>query len=473
MTFESLAFVAFLAVSASAFWLAPTRFKGHVLLASSYAFYATWSVRHAALLAALTGLAYLAALRIERSTAVVAKRWVMATAVAGLLTFLLALKYFEDVRPLFGARWSALRIVAPLGLSYYIFKLIGYVVDVYWEKAPAQPSLIAVANYASFFPQVICGPIQRADDFFAQTSGGANPSVERVASGLRLILFGLFKKLVVADQLGMVIDPWFSHLHEQTPAQLLLLAYLFPVQLYADFSGITDIAIGVGRLFNVESPPNFDAPFYAPNIAEFWRRWHMSLSSWLRDYVFTPVRHALRTWGNTGLVMSLMVTMLSIGIWHGARTSYVVFGLLNGVYMSVSALTLTRRNRWFKSHGTLAAIRVYGGPLILFHLVVIAEVFFRAPTASDGIFVMVHGVPAFLHPLATVAAASAFRLRLGIALAGAIVMEAGHLAHYRPALKLWFFQQPLWMRWSAYYGIGLAIVLFGVFTRQNFIYQQF
>jgi D-alanyl-lipoteichoic acid acyltransferase DltB (MBOAT superfamily) len=333
--------------------------------------------------------------------------------------------------------------------------------------------VLDVANYAAFFPQMICGPIQRAEDFFAQTSQYRNPSLDTVSSGLRLILFGLFKKLMVADQLGMVIDPWFVQLRQHTPAQLLLILYLFPIQLYADFSGITDIAIGVGRLFGVESPPNFDAPFYAPTIADYWRRWHMSLSSWLRDYLFTPLRHATRALGNAGLVFSLIVTMTAIGVWHGARASYLVFGLINGVYMSVSALTLTRRNRWFKAHPSLAAARQYVGPLIVFHLVVVALVFFRASSPAEAAFALLHCVSAFLQPRSIVIAVLSLRLPLGIAMLGTVAMEAGHFARRRSALKIWFLEQPIWIRWSAYYGVGLAIVLLGVFTRQTFIYQQF
>jgi D-alanyl-lipoteichoic acid acyltransferase DltB (MBOAT superfamily) len=473
MTFESLAFVLFLAIAATAFWLVPARFKGHALLAASYAFYATWSLTYAALLIVLTVMVYAAALRIERCSVGAVKRRVMWATVVALLGVMALFKYFNDISPFVGGRLSALHVIAPLGLSYYTFKLVGYVLDVYWERIPAEQSLLAVANYAAFFPQMVCGPIQRAEDFFAQTSPYANPSVDAASSGLRLILFGLFKKLVVADQLGMVIDPWFTDLRHQAPAQLLLILYLYPIQLYADFSGITDIAIGIGRFFGVESPPNFDGPFYAPNISDFWRRWHMSLSSWLRDYLFMPVRYATRALGHVGLVFSLMVTMLAIGVWHGALSSYFVFGLINGVYMSTSALTLTRRNRWFKAHRSLAAARQYAGPLLLFHLVLVALIFFRAPTPSAATFALAHGVPAYFQPRALVAVVSAFRLRLGIAMLGAVVMEVGHLARRRPEITTWFSEQPVWIRWSAYYGVGLVIVLLGVFTRQTFIYQQF
>jgi hypothetical protein len=425
------------------------------------------------LLAVLTVVAYAAALRIERASAMAAKRRVMAAAVCAMLAVLAVFKYFTDVSLFVGAPMSAIHLVVPLGLSYYVFKLVGYVVDVYWEKMPAQPQLLRVANHAAFFPQMVAGPIQRADDFFAQTSPYSNPTIDTVTSGLRLVLFGLFKKLVVADQIGMVIDPWFGHLRQQAPPQLLLVLYLFPIQLYADFSGVTDMAIGIGRLFGVESPPNFRAPFYAPNIAEYWRRWHISLSSWLRDYLFTPVRHASRTLGNAGLIASLMVTMIAIGVWHGARSSYVVFGIINGVYMSVSALTLTWRNRWFKAHPRLAVIRQYTGPLVLFHLVLVALVFFRAPSASGAVFALVHGVPAALHPRSLLAAVSESRLRLGIAIVGAVVMEIGHVVRERSEARTWFFHQPVWVRWSAYYGAGLIVALLGVFTTHTFIYQQF
>ena len=479
MTFQSLSFAAFVAAAAGLFWLAPPRFKRQVLLAASYVFYASWSVPYTGLLLAVTALVYTAALRIEASQEESAKRRIMAATVVMLLGVLASFKYFGDVRPFFaqtgwgGGRLAALQLAAPLGISYYVFKLTGYVVDVYWETMPAERSLVAVASYAAFFPQMVCGPIQRAGDFLTQTRTIVNPSADMVTSGLRLVLFGFFKKLVVADQIGTVIDPFFDQPGHQVPAELLVALYLFPIQLYADFSGITDIAIGVGRLFGVESPPNFDSPLYAPNITDFWRRWHMSLTSWLRDYVFMPLRHATRALGDAGLVVSIMANMVAIGLWHGARSSYLAFGIINGVYMSVSALTLKARNRWFGAHPAWARLRRFGAPVVLFHLVVIAFAFFRLPTASKAAFALIAALPALLQPAAVGHAVGAKTARLAVAMLGVVAMEVVHYARRAHLMDRWFYRRPIWVRWGVYYAAGLAIALLGVYTTTTFIYAQF
>jgi D-alanyl-lipoteichoic acid acyltransferase DltB (MBOAT superfamily) len=199
----------------------------------------------------------------------------------------------------------------------------------------------------------------------------------------------------------------------------------------------------------------------------------MSLSSWLRDYLFTPLSYATRVAGQAGLVFSLMVTMMAIGVWHGARSSFWAFGLINGIYMAVSALTLRRRNRWFKSRPRVAAAREWFGPLILFHLIVVVFIFFRASTASDAAFILWRGIRGVADPAALAAVPLADKVRFGIIAAGVTAMELGHLAQRRRELVTWFDRRPQWVRWSTYYATGLAIVLLGVFTTQTFIYQQF
>lgn len=478
MTFQSLSFAAFVAATAGLFWLVPVRFKRYVLLAASCAFYVSWSLRYTVLLLAVTGFVYTAALQISASRDERTKRRLMAVAVVVLLGVLASFKYFADLQPLLvqmpgGGGIAALRLAVPLGISYYVFKLVGYVVDVYWENVPAERSLVAVANYAAFFPQMLCGPIQRAGDFFTQLRALRNPSADMVSSGLRLVLFGFFKKLVVADQLGTIIDPFFNRLDHQAPAELLAALYLFPIQLYADFSGISDIAIGIGRLFGIESPPNFDSPLYAANVTDFWRRWHMSLTSWLRDYVFMPLRHATRSLGDMGLVIAIMANMVAIGLWHGARSSYLVFGLINGVYMSVSALTLKTRNTWFKAHPAWARLRRFVAPLVLFHLVVVAFAFFRLPTASQAVLALMGALPAVRHPAALAAAIGPKTTRFAVAMLGVVAMEIVHSARRQPRLEAWFLGRPIWMRWGLYYAAGLAIVLLGTYTTTTFIYAQF
>jgi D-alanyl-lipoteichoic acid acyltransferase DltB (MBOAT superfamily) len=198
---------------------------------------------------------------------------------------------------------------------------------------------------------------------------------------------GFFKKLFIADALSIYVDFIYSHLHASgTP--LVVGLYLYPLQIYADFSGLSDIAIGTAWMFGIQTPENFNAPFWAPSPSEFWRRWHITLTSLLTDYVFTPLRMALRKLENVGLVFSLFVTMVLIGLWHGARWTYVFFGAIHATYLAIDALTLRARKRFYKTHPATGRLMGWFGPLVTFHLVAAAFVFFRAETLSDGLFVI-------------------------------------------------------------------------------------
>jgi len=374
-------------------------------------------------------------------------------------------------------------LLAPLGVSYYTFKLVSYLVDVYWEKIPAERNVVAFLLYPVFFPQIVSGPIQRARDFLPQVkvAGPVDPSL--IASGLRWILFGLFKKFVIADRLALFVNRIFDSPHNYGSVGLLLACYAFAIQLYADFSGLTDFAIGVGRLFGIDSPQNFNAPFYAPNIQEFWRRWHITLTSWLTDYVFTPLRIAFRNWGDAGLALAIVMNMVAIGVWHGARWTFVVFGLTNAVYMVVSAFTLKPRNRFFKRHPTLATARLIAAPLVTFHLVVFALVLFRANGLADAVYIASHVVPidVFVSSLGHGRLALEESLHgLGLsffqvywALLAIPLMEAVQFVHRRGLLPRLFYARPTWVRWAVYYAGILVILFFGELEAREFIYEHF
>lgn len=343
--------------------------------------------------------------------------------------------------------------------------------------------MVAFLLYPVFFPQIVSGPIQRARDFLPQikTDKPVDPSM--IASGLRWTLFGLFKKFVIADRLALFVNRILDDPHNYSSVGLLLACYAFAVQLYADFSGLTDFAIGVGRLFGIDSPQNFAAPFYAPNIQEFWRRWHITLTSWVTDYVFTPLRIALRNRGDAGLAIAIAVNMVAIGAWHGARWTFLVFGLINAAYMVVSAFTLKPRNRFFSRHPTLAAIRQIGGPLVTFHLVVLALVLFKTSTLGDAAYILSHALPMDLFiPIASPSPlAHAESLRgLGLsffqiywAMLAIPLMEAIQFIHRRGMLPRLLYARPTWVRWSVYYAGILAILLVGELEAREFIYAHF
>ena len=194
---------------------------------------------------------------------------------------------------------------APLGISYFSFRLIAYLLDIYWGRASPARSLVNFASFVAFFPQITSGPIQRWEDFGAQLDGSRRPGPDQLVTAMRLILFGLFKKIVVANRLGLIVDRVFEDPTRFTPLLLVVAAYAFPIQLYADFSGLTDIARGASRLVGIEGPRNFNRPFLSTSVQEFWSRWHMSLTSWLRDYLFKPLAVELRGMGRAGLALAV------------------------------------------------------------------------------------------------------------------------------------------------------------------------
>jgi alginate O-acetyltransferase complex protein AlgI len=487
MLLNSLDFAAFLAVVACGYHLSPIRWRCWYLLVSSYLFYFTWSVPFALLLLAVTLVAYVVAKRMATLSEERARRQMLTGGVAVLLLPLFALKYLSHLslgllhNPQGGAWISQLPSgVAAVGISYYTFKLISYVVDVYWQRIEPCHEFGSLAAFAAFFPQILSGPIQRAGDFLGQIQNLGATHPELIVSGLRLMLFGFFKKLVVADRLDVVVGPVFAHPHQWSGPVLALGSYLFAIQLYADFSGITDIAIGTGRVLGFHSPPNFNSPFYAENIQDFWRRWHMSLTSWLTDYVFMPLWMALRKWGQVGLAASLVINMAAVGVWHGAAWTFVVFGLIHATYMTGLSLTSRWRKRLLHQRPILQRMHRVVGPIITFNLVVASLIFFRAADLSDAWYILSHACEGILSGTAHLAHRSVehgvwglSHLRwtagdIALVTGAALIMEIVHLLQRRKMTV----SSPL-LRWAGYFVLGFAILLWGESGSTQFIYVRF
>jgi alginate O-acetyltransferase complex protein AlgI len=473
VTFASLGFALFLSVGCGLYQLCPPRWRSGFLLALSYAFYFTWSVKAAAALAGATLITFLAG-KAAGNLDFPHRARVAAISATTLLTVYLAILKTAAVMPLLGPG----RLALPLGASYYTFKLISYILDIYWGKIEPEDRFISFAAYVAFFPQILAGPIQRPGDFLRQVP----PSRTAVLEGAGRIAWGLFKKMVVADQLSHAVGYVFGHMTGLHGTEILAGFYLFPLQLYADFSGLTDIAIGSGLLFGIESPENFDRPFTASSITEFWRRWHITLSRWLADYVFTPLRMSMRSLGNAGLALSICLTMAAIGIWHGFTWGYFVFGLIHGGYLTAEALTSRWRARFFQAHPRMDSIGTLAGRFYVFHLVAISFLFFRSLSLSDAVW-------AFTHLLAGVSTPAAGLSRLvyvvggrplAIGLAGYAMVELAE--RYRP--DLWCKQAggalPVWGQAviRAAVVLDLVVIVFLLLTGSGvsdkpFIYEAF
>jgi alginate O-acetyltransferase complex protein AlgI len=359
-------------------WLEPRKL---FLTLASYVFYAAWDWRFCFLLLASSLFNYAAGLAIEWARDGRLRKPMMLLGVAGNLAVLCFYKYYdffiESLNDLFLSigferELPYMAVILPLGISFFTFQGISYVVDVYRRDVSASTSLLDILLYKSFFPQLVAGPIVRASTLIPQLRARPDPSAILMSWGLVLILVGLFKKLIVANYLAtLLVDEVFFDPSYYGTWDLLVAGYAYAVQIYCDFSGYSDMAIGTAALLGYRFDKNFDQPFRAASMREFWRRWHISLSSWLRDYLYIPLGGSHR--GPWMTRRNLMITMLLGGIWHGAAWTFVIWGFMHGLALVIENMLTGRRQ--LQRH---SAVWRGLGVLYTFHLVVAAFIFFRA-----------------------------------------------------------------------------------------------
>jgi alginate O-acetyltransferase complex protein AlgI len=395
MAFNSFEYGLFLGVVVVLCWsLRKTRPQNLLILIASYYFYARWDWRLVPLLVFTTILNYLVGRGLENASGR-KKRTLLMVGLSinlGILGFFKYFNFFVDsavsLLNALGlhANPSSLTIILPIGISFYTFELIAYLIDVYREQLKPERDFLDFALFAGFFAQLLAGPIERGSALLPQIKRRPLPGPKQVESGILLIFRGLFKKIVIADVAANLINAAaFTAPGTVPPAGVWQAVYLFAVQIYTDFSAYTDIARGTARLLGIELTQNFRQPYFAGNVAEFWGRWHISLSTWLRDYIFYPFsRSMLRRYGNRRSILiqiaAHLLTMLVSGLWHGANLTFVLWGLLHGFYLSVHRFLFYRKIVPIKVRSTVGkqAWRIIG-VLITFHLVLLTWVAFRTP----------------------------------------------------------------------------------------------
>ncbi len=360
------------------YWAVSPRLRPLLIVGASYAFYAAWDWRFLSLLILSTGIDFLCGQKIaateEKSTR---KKW-LALSLGFNLGMLGFFKYFDffvdSFADLFGIAPEnrfLINVILPAGISFYTFQTLSYTVDVYRRKQEPETDLMSFAAFVSFFPQLIAGPIERASGLLTQINTAARFDLNNIYLGARLFLIGLVKKLVIADNMAKFVDPVFADPSAHDPLTLLLAAYCFAFQIYCDFSGYTDMARGLAKSIGIELSINFNFPYLATGIRDFWRRWHITLYSWLRDYVYFPLggsqNGAVRTYVN------IMIVFLLSGLWHGAGWNFILWGGMHGLFICVERLaSKTIVGRVFSQIPAL--VRMF----IVFHLVTAAWIVFRA-----------------------------------------------------------------------------------------------
>ena len=462
MSFISLNFVTLFVCTFLLYYTLPPKYRKAILLLSSCIFIGYYHIAFL-IIALLISLAtfflgkWVGQSKHEKDT----KR-IYISGLCFLITGWLAFRY-ANLLP--GVHW-----LFPLGISFYTFQALSYLTEIYWKEEEPEENLADFMIYMLFFMKFLSGPIERARDMLPQLKSGKPVAYPSIVYGMKLIVVGLIKKLILADYISPYIDGIFNSINTASGIQLLMACLLYPVELYGDFSGYTDIALGGACMLGFKLSPNFNRPFIAQTTAEFWRRWHMSLSFWVRDYLYLPLSSGMRRWGQWGVFLSLSLTFAGLGAWHGAGWNYIIYGLIQGLiifYEMKTAMICNKIKNWIGNplFTTLSILRTY--LLFAFSLI-----FFRLESVSDALY--------YIRNISFSTHASWKEVSIGIPdhnciVAGSalvLILVYEYIMSKRDLLEA-LEKQPMLVRWGIYYLLAIMFFTLGQFNSDSFIYLQF
>ncbi len=493
MLFNSLQFLIFFPIVTALFFALPDRRRWALLLAASCYFYMVFRPVYILILIFTITVDYFAGRMIESAAQPRRKVFLLISLFANLGS-LAYFKYFnflnDSLRSVLGTLQvhdpvPHLAIVLPIGLSFHVFQSLSYTIEVYRGKSPAERHFGILALYVMFYPQLVAGPIERPQNLLHQFHEPKWFNEANVVAGLQLMLWGFFKKIVIADRLAPFVNAVYDHPHSYVGISLLVATVFFAFQIYCDFSGYSDIALGAAQVMGFHLMTNFNRPYFSKSVAEFWKRWHISLSTWFRDYLYISLggnRVAVPRW-----YFNLFLTFVVSGLWHGASWTYVVWGALNGAYLIFEILLEKAAHPWFRGPvfgefwrglGPRTARMFYS-----FSLISLAWIFFRANTLSDAAYVVRHLFTGFgrlgtdlrsLPFIKTNILMMQDKEEFLIALVALAILAAVELAQRHRTIPQLVASQPVVLRWGIYYAAVTGILFFGAFnSSQQFIYFQF
>ena len=482
MLFNSLGFALFFPAVFFLYWfVAKNNLKAQnfILLVSSYFFYACWDWRFLFLLIFSTFLDYYTGLKIyESKTRAIKRLWLLISIVVNL-GFLGFFKYYNFFVESFAEAMNSvgfktdiwtLNIILPVGISFYTFHGMSYVFDIYNNKVVPRTNFINYSVFVSYFPLLVAGPIERATHLLPQVESPRHFDYSKAVDGMRQILWGFFKKIVIADNCATYVNMIFDNYQDYSGSTLVLGALLFAFQIYGDFSGYSDIALGTSRLLGIELLRNFAYPYFSRDIAEFWRRWHISLSSWFRDYLYIPLGGSKAgLWRN---IRNTFIIFLVSGFWHGANWTFIAWGALNAIYFL--PLLLLKRNR--SNLDIVAQGRIFPslketiGMVLTFTLTVLAWIFFRSETVADAVSYMGMIFSPTLLAVPDVISAETIPLMVCLVLVFTIEWLQREKRH---ALQIDGIFPYRFVRWNVYIVLAFLIYYVGNFGHHAFIYFQF
>jgi D-alanyl-lipoteichoic acid acyltransferase DltB (MBOAT superfamily) len=481
MLFNSTTFFVFLIIIFVVFWKTnkySQRLGSFVLLTGSYIFYGWWDWRFLILIVISSAADYVIGGRIYKSNDLKIRKLLLVMSLLLNLVMLFFFKYFnffiDSFKVLFSTfaetgQWSTLNIILPVGISFYTFQTLSYTIDIYKGKIEPTKSALTFFTFVAFFPQLVAGPIERAGNLIPQFDTKRKFMFSQGTSGLKLILWGLFKKMVIADQMAVVVNAVYLSPENFNSWGIVFATFLFGFQIYCDFSGYSDIAIGTARLFGIELMTNFRTPYFSTSFREFWHRWHISLSTWFRDYLYIPLggnRYGIQKW-----IRNIIVTFTISGLWHGASLTFLIWGFLHGILLVAEHFI----SPVFKTNSKLGNL---AGFAITFIMVNFAWLFFRAENWDhltvlfDNIFSpKTAGLNSFF---------SLFGNSMHLTAAGRMVLFVFpifiliEILLGKKEFNELLSNSPKYIRWGFYYIIILSILFFGVLnSAPQFIYFQF
>ncbi len=473
MNFNSLQYLIFLPIVVILYFTLPQRAKNPMLLVASYYFYASWQPLYAGLMLFSTAATYVCGLLIAKNPSR-KKTWLTLCLVINL-AILFFFKYFNFVFGTLGSVLSVdmptLNVLLPVGISFYTFQALGYTMDVYRGTISAETNFIDYALFVSFFPQLVAGPIERTGNIIPQLKTPHKPTLKNFQSGLTLIIWGMMKKVIIADNMAVMVNTAYNNATSHTGAQLMFATVCFAVQIYCDFSAYSDIARGSSRIIGIELMQNFDCPYGAQSIKDFWRRWHISLSTWFKDYLYFPLGGSRK--GKARTLLNLVIVFMVSGLWHGAAFTFVLWGLLHGIYQVVGSLAMPVKKKIYSVIPEKNIILQLIRTLSTFVLVCIGWVFFRANSVGDAVYV--------LKQMLTPGVFDPFSLGLSTPMLNAVIVAAIVLFTVdflnRKQKITDFVNSHILVRYVVYFIILLSIFIFGYygsgFDPQDFVYFQF
>ncbi|HBG61955.1 MAG: alginate O-acetyltransferase [Omnitrophica WOR_2 bacterium GWF2_38_59] len=476
MLFNSLQFFFFFPAVVILYFLIANRWRWIFLLSASYYFYMCWKAEYVLLIILSTSIDYFIGLKLENVEDQRKRKALLLFSIISNLSILVAFKYFnffsESLR-LFLNQFNVLynetlfKVALPIGISFYTFQSLSYSIDVYRKKIDPERHWGKFALYVAFFPQLVAGPIERAGQLLPQLKADHRFEHKRIKSGLLLMAWGFFKKLVIADRVAVAVNQVYNNPHDYTGIALIIATYFFAYQIYCDFSGYSDIAIGASRVLGIELAENFNYPYLSRSIEEFWGRWHMTLCRWFKDYLYIPLggnRVVAKRW-----CINIMIVFVLSGLWHGANWTFIVWGAFHGFMLIINKILS-------KSRITLAvpqAVKNICKGILTFHLVCLGWIVFRANSLSDALYIIQHIFVDWQISLRS------YGLELGsaetiLAVFAILILELMQFLQRRFKFSDRILECPIILRWGFYYGIIWSILVFGKIENQiEFIYFQF